>query len=44
MGIDCRDVHQIVHIRHPEDVESDILEIGRAGYVGQQSLACNKRN
>ena len=31
MGLDCRDVHQIVHLGPPNDIESYIQETGRAG-------------
>ena len=39
MGVDCPDVHQIVHIGAPNDVESCIQETGRAGRDGMQSVA-----
>jgi len=39
MGIDCKNVHQIVHIGAPEDVESYIQATGRAGQDGAQSIA-----
>ena len=39
MGVDCPDVHQIVHIGAPNDVESYIQETGRAGRDGMQSVA-----
>ena len=39
MGIDCPDVHQIVHVGAPEDIESYIQETGRAGRDGMQSIA-----
>ena len=39
MGIDCRDVRQVVHVGPPEDIESYIQETGRAGCDGEISLA-----
>ncbi len=39
MGVDCLDVHQIVHIGAPDNVESYIQETGRAGRDGMQSVA-----
>ena len=39
MGVDCPDVHQIMHIGAPDNVESYIQETGRAGRDGMLSVA-----
>ena len=39
MGIDCPDIHQIIHVGAPEDTESYIQVTGRAGRDGMQSIA-----
>lgn len=39
MGIDCTDVHQIVHLTPPDNVESYIQEIGRTGRDGANAVA-----
>ena len=39
MGIDCKNVWQIVHVGPPEDIESYIQATGRAGRDGSQSIA-----
>lgn len=39
MGIDCADVHEIIHVGPPEDIESYVQHIGRCGRDGQQSSA-----
>ena len=31
MGIDCPNVHQIIHLGPPSDVKSYIQHVGRAG-------------
>jgi len=39
MGIDCTDVHKIVHLTPPDSIESNIQETGRAGRDGKTSIA-----
>ncbi|SMN01451.1 ATP-dependent DNA helicase RecQ [uncultured Candidatus Thioglobus sp.] len=39
MGLDCRDVRQIVHVGAPDDIESYIQETGRGGRDGEPTLA-----
>ena len=39
MGIDCPDVHHIIHFGPPDDVEAYIQETGRAGWNGSPSYA-----
>ena len=39
MGIDCPDVHHIIHVGAPEDIETYIQATGRAGRDGMQSAA-----
>ena len=39
LGVDCPDVHQIIHWGVPEDMETFIQETGRAGRDGQ--LSCS---
>ena len=39
MGIDCTNVHQIVHLTPPDSIESNIQETGRAGRDGKTSIA-----
>ena len=39
LGIDCPNVHQVIHWGAPDDVESYIQESGRAGRDGNASLA-----
>ena len=39
MGIDCPDIHQIIHGGAPEDIKSYIQETGHAGRDGMQSIA-----
>jgi len=47
MGIDCPDIHQIIHWGPPRSSEQYLLEIGRAGWDGNLSeviLIEGKRN
>ena len=39
MGVDCPDVHHIIHLGPSDDLESYIQEIGRAGRNGAISYA-----
>ena len=39
MGVDCTDVHQIIHLGPPQDVESYIQETGHAGRDGAHAVA-----
>ena len=39
MGVDCADIHQIVHLTPPDSVESYIQETGRARRDGTNSVA-----
>ncbi len=39
MGIDCPNVHHIIHVGPPSDVESYIQQIGRAGRDNEKSYA-----
>ena len=39
MGLDCRDVHKVVHIGSPYDMEDYLQETGRAGRDGNYSIA-----
>ena len=39
MGIDCKDVCQVIHFRPSPDVESYVQEVGRAGRNGKSSSA-----
>ena len=38
MGINCNDVHQVIHVGPPEDIECYIQETSRAGQDGGESL------
>ena len=39
MGVDCRDVRQVIHLGITEDTESYIQGTGRAGRDGKPALA-----
>lgn len=39
MGLDCRNVRQVIHWGVPSDIESCIQETGSAGRNGQQAMA-----
>ncbi len=39
MGMNCRDIRQIIHLGIPQDAESYVQESGRAGRDGKQSIA-----
>ena len=39
MGLDCPDIHQIIHCGSPSDCEQYVQEIGRAGWDGNASKA-----
>lgn len=39
MGMNCRDIRQIIHWGIPQDAESYVQESGRAGRDGKQSIA-----
>ena len=39
MGIDCKDVRQVIHFGPPVDIESHVQETGRAGRDGLPALA-----
>lgn len=40
MGIDCRDVRQIIHVGPPEDIETYIQHIGRSGLGRDMHPSC----
>lgn len=45
MGIDCPNIHQVIHWGAPADLEQNLQQIGRAGHDGQDSnvlLICSK--
>ena len=39
MGVNCSDIRQVIHFGPPDDVESYVQEVGRAGRDGLPSLA-----
>ena len=39
MGVDCRDIRQVIHVGLPDDTESYVHETGRAGRDGEPSIA-----
>lgn len=42
MGIDCPDIHQVIHSGVPSSIDRYIQEIGQAGHDGLQSKAILK--
>lgn len=47
MGVDCSNIHQVIHWGAPSDLEQYLQEIGRAGRDDELShalLICSKRN
>ena len=38
MGVDCSNVHQVIHLGVTEDIESYIQGTGRAGRSGEPAL------
>ena len=47
MGVDCANIHQVIHWGAPSDLEQYLQEIGRAGRDDKSShalLVCGKRN
>ena len=38
MGINCNDVHKVIHVGPPEDIECYTQETSRAGQDGGESL------
>lgn len=40
MGIDCKEVHSVIHWGPPGDIEAYVQEVGRGGRDGSETKAC----